>query len=292
MLWPDNVKVVEKSALYCTFVTDPLDGVEYVAPLARLVNVEGRTRPRGDGPQQVARFVGELAGAALAARAVDLQVEARTRLSGRVDHRCGDGSASAAVAATEPNSAAAATATPSLLRRRAHVVSFDPWRPLPGRSRGPKRGSQGPVVHYSVDGRVSRVRGSGRATEGGPRLGSLIRHITIDCRDHFALMQFWREVLEDYDDHPDDPNRPGDEQSGLVGPAGHPWLLFVPVPEEKTVKNRLHLDIAPVDRTRDEEVDAAPRTRRAAGRRPPAAGRNRMGGPRRPRGQRALRRAQ
>ena len=41
-------------------------------------------------------------------------------------------------------------------------------------------------------------------------MGSLIRHITIDCRDHFALMQFWREVLEDYDDHPDDPNRPGD----------------------------------------------------------------------------------
>jgi hypothetical protein len=86
-------------------------------------------------------------------------------------------------------------------------------------------------------------------------VGSLIRHITIDCRDHFALMQFWREVLEDYDDHPDDPNRPGDEQSGLVGPPGHPWLLFVPVPEEKTVKNRLHLDIAPRDRTRDAEVD-------------------------------------
>ena len=41
-----------------------------------------------------------------------------------------------------------------------------------------------------------------------------IRHITVDCRDHFALMQFWREVLEDYHDHPDDPNRPGDEQSG------------------------------------------------------------------------------
>ena len=86
-------------------------------------------------------------------------------------------------------------------------------------------------------------------------MGSLIRHITVDCRDHFALMQFWREALEDYHDHPDDPNKPEDEQSGLVGPPGNPWILFVPVPEEKSVKNRLHLDIAPVDRTRDEEVE-------------------------------------
>ena len=86
-------------------------------------------------------------------------------------------------------------------------------------------------------------------------MGSLIRHITIDSRDHYTLMRFWREVLEDYHDHPDDPNKPEDEQSGLVGPEGHPWLLFVQVPEEKSVKNRWHLDIAPVDRTRDEEVE-------------------------------------
>jgi hypothetical protein len=31
-------------------------------------------------------------------------------------------------------------------------------------------------------------------------------------------------------------------------------MLFIPVPEGKTVKNRLHLDVSPVDRTRDEEV--------------------------------------
>jgi hypothetical protein len=68
-------------------------------------------------------------------------------------------------------------------------------------------------------------------------------------------MQFWREALEEYHDHPGDPNKPEDEQSGLVGPPGNPWILFVPVPEDKSVKNRLHLDIAPVDRTRDEEVE-------------------------------------
>ena len=87
-------------------------------------------------------------------------------------------------------------------------------------------------------------------------MGSLIRHITVDCRDHFALMRFWREALEDYHDHPEDPNKPEDEQSGLVGPPGSPWLLFVPVPEDKSAKNRLHLDIAPpIDGDQDAEVE-------------------------------------
>jgi hypothetical protein len=31
-------------------------------------------------------------------------------------------------------------------------------------------------------------------------------------------------------------------------------MLFIPVPEPRTVKNRLHVDLEPNDRTRDEEV--------------------------------------
>jgi hypothetical protein len=34
-----------------------------------------------------------------------------------------------------------------------------------------------------------------------------------------------------------------------------PELLFVTVPERKTEKNRLHFDLMPIVRTRDEEVD-------------------------------------
>lgn len=30
--------------------------------------------------------------------------------------------------------------------------------------------------------------------------------------------------------------------------------MFAPVPEGKTVKNRLHIDVKPVDRSQDEEV--------------------------------------
>jgi hypothetical protein len=38
-------------------------------------------------------------------------------------------------------------------------------------------------------------------------------------------------------------------------PVGEgPKLLFIPVPEPRTVKNRLHLDLQPQDRSRDEEV--------------------------------------
>ncbi|HKQ01164.1 MAG TPA: VOC family protein, partial [Actinomycetes bacterium] len=39
------------------------------------------------------------------------------------------------------------------------------------------------------------------------------------------------------------------------GPDGQPGLLFIKVPEPKTVKNRVHLDLVPTDRTRDEEVE-------------------------------------
>jgi hypothetical protein len=34
-----------------------------------------------------------------------------------------------------------------------------------------------------------------------------------------------------------------------------PALLFVTVPEKKTVKNRIHIDVSPRDRTQEEEVE-------------------------------------
>jgi hypothetical protein len=35
---------------------------------------------------------------------------------------------------------------------------------------------------------------------------------------------------------------------------GRPRLYFVKVPEAKTIKNRVHLDVIPADRTQDEEI--------------------------------------
>ncbi|WP_371496481.1 VOC family protein [Kitasatospora sp. NBC_00374] len=81
-------------------------------------------------------------------------------------------------------------------------------------------------------------------------MASLVRHVTFDCHNPYALATFWSAVL-DARIHPDD--RPGDEEV-LVEAVGL-GLLFIAVPEGKTVKNRLHLDIQPQDRTRDEEVE-------------------------------------
>ncbi len=79
---------------------------------------------------------------------------------------------------------------------------------------------------------------------------SLVHSITFDCRDAYELGLFWSRVtgrpLSD-DDHP------GDQEALIVLPNGTN-LLFIQVPEDKAVKNRVHLDLQP-DSTRDEEVE-------------------------------------
>jgi catechol 2,3-dioxygenase-like lactoylglutathione lyase family enzyme len=81
-----------------------------------------------------------------------------------------------------------------------------------------------------------------------------LRNITIDCADPATVAGFWSQVTGFRED-PDNPNLPGDDEWLLLGPAGSPRLLFIRVPEGKSGKNRLHLDVQPTERTRDEEVD-------------------------------------
>ncbi|WP_275294348.1 VOC family protein [Amycolatopsis sp. La24] len=80
---------------------------------------------------------------------------------------------------------------------------------------------------------------------------SYVDNITVDCADPWALAQFWtkvtgRPVGED--------GRQGDPEIGITLDSGV-TLLFIAVPETKTIKNRMHLCLAPDDGTRDEEVD-------------------------------------
>lgn len=80
---------------------------------------------------------------------------------------------------------------------------------------------------------------------------SSLRNITVDCRDAVALGRFWAAVLGwnvYFDDDPEVLVAP------CFPPSQGPTMLFIPVPEPRTVKNRVHLDIVPGDRTRDEEV--------------------------------------
>jgi Glyoxalase-like domain len=80
-----------------------------------------------------------------------------------------------------------------------------------------------------------------------------IHNITFDCADPYALATFWSAVTG-YSEDPANPNAPGDPAALLLPPEGGPGLLFIPVPEGKTAKNRVHLDLSPAGRTRDQEV--------------------------------------
>ena len=75
----------------------------------------------------------------------------------------------------------------------------------------------------------------------------------IDAHDPRAQVAWWAQVLDDFVPDDDEEDDDGDE-AGLRGPGGR-WLLFLRVPEPKTVKNRMHICLRPVDRTRDEEID-------------------------------------
>jgi len=83
---------------------------------------------------------------------------------------------------------------------------------------------------------------------------SYISHTSIDCRNAYDLSEWWKQVLE-YVDKPDDPNEPGHEECWIQRPdGGHP-LLFIEVPDDKQVKNRVHFDLRPTAGTRAQEVE-------------------------------------
>ncbi|HEY6538185.1 MAG TPA: VOC family protein, partial [Candidatus Dormibacteraeota bacterium] len=77
-----------------------------------------------------------------------------------------------------------------------------------------------------------------------PRLYSVV----IDAHDPLAQARFWAEALRFRIVY-----QAEDEVVVARDETTYPTLTFVPVPERKSIKNRLHLDLAPDDR--DAEVD-------------------------------------
>jgi len=77
-----------------------------------------------------------------------------------------------------------------------------------------------------------------------------IRTITFDCADVMVVGRFWETLLGwTLGSEPDG------SDAWLENPGGGPNLLFQRVPEPKQVKNRVHLDLGPTERTRDQEVE-------------------------------------
>jgi predicted enzyme related to lactoylglutathione lyase len=84
-------------------------------------------------------------------------------------------------------------------------------------------------------------------------MGCVVREISVDCGDPKAVATFWSRVL-------DWPVR--EEPSGdyWLSATGEPWapppvLVFASVPEPKTVKNRVHIDLNPSGAEQAEELE-------------------------------------
>ncbi|MET8324781.1 VOC family protein [Streptomyces sp. NPDC005181] len=80
-----------------------------------------------------------------------------------------------------------------------------------------------------------------------------LSHTTVDARDPYALARWWCELAEFT---PHEGVRPGSDECYVTGEHGH-TVLFILVPDEKTVKNRVHFCMRPKGRSQDVEVDRA-----------------------------------
>jgi predicted enzyme related to lactoylglutathione lyase len=78
-----------------------------------------------------------------------------------------------------------------------------------------------------------------------------VRSITFDCADPYRLALWWCEVFG-VSPSPDD--YPGDPEALCELGGGQPRLLFERVPDAKSVKNRVHIDLQPAQ-DRDAEVE-------------------------------------
>ena len=94
-------------------------------------------------------------------------------------------------------------------------------------------------------------------------MASRLTELSLDCHDPEALAAFWCAALDWV---------VLDRVPGLVeiGPAGRddrelleavrsgpvaPTMFLAAVEEDKVVKNRMHVDLSPVDRSQDDEVE-------------------------------------
>ena len=85
-------------------------------------------------------------------------------------------------------------------------------------------------------------------------MASRLSHTSFDSLNSYLQSVFWAEVLG-YAEDPEDPNEPEHEECMIFSPDGATRLLFIEVTDAKQLKNRVHLDLRPTDRSREAEVE-------------------------------------
>ena len=98
----------------------------------------------------------------------------------------------------------------------------------------------------------------------GTAFGMALRWYTVvvDCHDPAAQAEWWRETLDWVKVYESDgetvivpPHLLDESNAGTPWTHQNPGLVFVTVPEGKTIKNRLHIDLAPhTSDDRDAEI--------------------------------------
>ena len=79
-------------------------------------------------------------------------------------------------------------------------------------------------------------------------MGSSVYSVTIDCADPKALASFWEQVLDYKRTYEEDDEVVIEPRTG-----GGDALLFGKSPDDKKVKNRIHLDLNPTDQAAEVE---------------------------------------
>jgi predicted enzyme related to lactoylglutathione lyase len=83
-------------------------------------------------------------------------------------------------------------------------------------------------------------------------MSSVVFNVTFDCLDAPLVARFWAAVTGYAEERK---HQPGNDYWVVSAPDGSwPRLVFVTVPEAKSVKNRVHPDLLPVDSSQEEEV--------------------------------------
>lgn len=84
-------------------------------------------------------------------------------------------------------------------------------------------------------------------------MSCFVSHTTIDCHNAYELSEWWRPVLG-YVDLDGDPNEPGHEECMIRDPGSGHQILFIEVSEPDLPAKRIHFDVRPRERSRDEEI--------------------------------------